>query len=404
MKKFLQSHIVTTGLAIFSMFFGAGNLMYPLRIGLLSGNQTFWGLLGFLATAACLPVLGLFAMILFDGDYKTFFNRLGSNAGSIVIFLSLLIIGPLIAIPRIVTLSHTMTAPFIPFAFLQQINPLSSLIFSIIFLGITFLLTFRENNIVDVLGNIISPLLLAALAIIIGKGCWYAGTAEQNTEAISTVFLRGFTIGYETLDLLGAIFFSSIVLTILRKSSSKDLKHDQRSLALVSLQSGVLGGGLLALVYIGMSLLGMYYGQGITDVNSGELFRIVSSKILGDSGTLVIATAVLMACLSTAIALAAVIAEYIQYEICKNVIGYVPALIITMISCLPLSVAGLDSVLLLTGGPICYIGYPVIITLTFCNIAYKLFDFKPVKAPVFLTFLIALICYLYFHNPFIIGA
>src|SRR5271170_8436680 len=132
MKKFLQSHIVTTGLAIFSMFFGAGNLMYPLRIGLLSGNQTFWGLLGFLATAACLPVLGLFAMILFDGDYKTFFNRLGSNAGSIVIFLSLLIIGPLIAIPRIVTLSHTMTAPFIPFAFLQQINPLSSLIFSII--------------------------------------------------------------------------------------------------------------------------------------------------------------------------------------------------------------------------------------------------------------------------------
>ena len=115
MKKFFQSHIVTTGLAIFSMFFGAGNLMYPLEVGMESGSQIAWGLLGFLLTAACLPVLGLFAMILFDGDYKAFFNRLGSTTGSIIVFLSLLIIGPLIAIPRIITLSHTMIAPFIPF-------------------------------------------------------------------------------------------------------------------------------------------------------------------------------------------------------------------------------------------------------------------------------------------------
>jgi LIVCS family branched-chain amino acid:cation transporter len=397
MKKFLQSHIVTTGLAIFSMFFGAGNLMYPLRIGALSGDQTLWGLLGFLTTAACLPVLGLFAMILFDGDYKAFFNRLGSNAGSIVIFISMLIIGPLIAIPRIVTLSHTMTAPFIPFAFLKAINPISSLIFSIVFLGITFLLTFRENNIVDVLGNIISPLLLGALAIIIGKGCWFAGSTTHNDAAIGENFLRGFTIGYETLDLLGAIFFSSIVLTILRKTAGKDIQYNQRGLAMISLKAGVLGVSLLAMVYIGMSLLGMYYGQGI-DVNSGELFRIISFKILGDSGTLIIATAVLMACLSTAIALAAVIAEYIQYEICKNTIGYVPALLITLAACLPLCIAGLDNVLLLTAGPICYIGYPVIIAITFCNIAYKLFNFQPIKMPVFLTFAIALVSYLYFHG------
>lgn len=397
MKKLLQSHVVTTGLAIFSMFFGAGNLMYPLRIGALSGDQTIWGLLGFLTTAACLPVLGLFAMILFDGDYKAFFNRLGSNAGSIVIFMSMLIIGPLIAIPRIVTLSHTMTAPFIPIEFLKTISWESSLVFSIIFLGITFLLTYRENNIVDVLGNIISPLLLGALAIIIGKGCWLAGSTTHNNAAISENFLRGFTIGYETLDLLGAIFFSSIVVTILRKTAGKDVEYNQRGLALISLKSGILGGSLLALVYIGMSLLGMYYGQGI-DVNSGELFRIVSFNILGDSGTLVIATAVLMACLSTAIALAAVIAEYIQYEICKNTIGYVPALLITLLACLPLCIAGLDNVLLLTGGPICYIGYPVIIAITFCNISYKLFNFQPVKVPVFLTFVISLISYVYFHG------
>lgn len=401
MKKFLQSHIVTTGLAIFSMFFGAGNLMYPLRIGMESGTQVGWGLIGFLLTAACLPVLGLFAMILFDGDYRAFFNRLGASAGSIIIFLSLLIIGPLIAIPRIVTLSHTMTAPFIPFAFLQEITPISSFVFSIIFLGITFLLTFRENNIVDVLGNVISPLLLGALAIIIGKGCLNAESATANTQPISEILLNSLSIGYETLDLLGAIFFSSIVLTILRKTAGKDVKSSPHALAIMSLKSGALGGGLLALVYIGMSLLGVYYGQGITNVNSGELFSIVSFRILGESGALIIATAVLMACLSTAIALCAVIAEYIQYELSGNTISYVPALLITLVSCLPLSTAGLKSVLTLTGGPICYIGYPVIITLTFCNIAYKLFNFKPVKMPVLATFIVMLVSYLYFHNPFI---
>jgi LIVCS family branched-chain amino acid:cation transporter len=400
MKKFLQSHIVTTGLAIFSMFFGAGNLMYPLEVGMESGDKVVWGLLGFLSTAACLPVLGLFAMILFDGDYKAFFNRLGSSAGSIMIFISLVIIGPLIAIPRIVTLSHTMIAPFIPMAFLQDITLASSFVFSIIFLGITFLLTFRENNIVDVLGNIISPLLLAALAIIIGAGYyWNTAVAVVNTSSIGDIVFSSLRIGYETLDLLGAIFFSSIILTILRKTAGKEVEYNQRGLALMSLKAGVLGVGLLAMVYVGMSFLGVYYGQGITNINSGELFSVVSFRVLGQSGALVIATAVLMACLSTAIALAAVLAEYIQYELCQNSIGYVQALIITLLSCIPLSTAGLKSVLTLTGGPICYIGYPVIITLTFCNIAYKLFNFKPVKMPVFLTFVAALLTYLY-YNPF----
>ncbi len=402
MKKFLQSHIVTTGLAIFSMFFGAGNLMYPLKIGMESGNQVIWGLLGFLTTAACLPVFGLFAMILFNGDYKSFFNRLGSSAGSIMICISMLIIGPLIAIPRIVTLSHTMIAPFIPIPFLHDITLASSFVFCLIFLGITFLLTFRENNIVDVLGNIISPLLLGALAIIIGAGYyWNTTVAISNSTPISDIIFNSLTIGYETLDLLGAIFFSSIILTILRKTAGKEAANDQRGLAVMSLKAGMLGVGLLAIVYVGMSFLGVYYGQGIININSGELFSIVSFRVLGDKGALIIATAVLMACLSTAIALAAVIAEYIQYELCKNTIGYIPALIIALVSCVPLSTAGLKSVLTLTSGPICYIGYPVLIALTFCNIAYKLFNFKPVKAPVFVTFVATLICYLYYHNPFI---
>lgn len=398
MKRFFQSHIVTTGLAIFSMLFGAGNLIYPLQVGIESTSNVGWGMFGFMLTAACLPVIGLLSMILFEGDYKSFFYRLGNTTGSMLISICMLIIGPLIAIPRIVTLSHTMIAPFIPFELMQTISPLSSFIFASIFLGLTFILTFRENNIVDILGYVISPLLLISLSIIIIRGYMNAGVALINTEPIQDVFFNNFIRGYETLDLLGSIFFSSIVLNILRKTVGKEVEYNPRALANIGLKSGILGISCLGLIYIGMSLLGVHYGQGVFSANSGELFSIVSFRVLGNHGALIIATAVLMACLSTSIALSAVIAEYLQYEISKNTLSYINALILTLIACLPLSTAGLEHVLTLTAGPITYIGYPVIITLTLCNVAYKLWHFKPVKMPVFITFVLAFISYLKYFN------
>ncbi len=170
MTKLLQSTTVSTGLAIFSMLFGAGNLMYPLQVGMTSGDKIIWGIGCFILTAVILPVMGFVGMILFNGDYQSFFYRLGRPVGSAAIFLCMLVIGPLIAIPRITTLSHTMIAPFLAGTPLGTITYFSSCIFALLFLGITFLVTYRENRIMSILGTIISPLLLLSLAIIIIKG------------------------------------------------------------------------------------------------------------------------------------------------------------------------------------------------------------------------------------------
>src|ERR1700742_4703721 len=155
MRKIFNSTTFVTGLAIFSMLFGAGNLMYPLKVGMVSGELNWLGMLGFFITAICLPLTGLIAMILFDGNYETFFNRVGKIPGELLIFSCMMIIRPVLAIPRITTLSHTMMAPFMPI--LNVITPLNSFIFSLIFLGVTFLATYRENKIVSILGNVISP-------------------------------------------------------------------------------------------------------------------------------------------------------------------------------------------------------------------------------------------------------
>lgn len=395
MKKILQSNIVSTGLAIFSMLFGAGNLMFPLAVGITSGDKNIYGISAFVMTAVLLPVAGFIGMMLFNGNYHTFFNRLGKRAGAVAIAICMIIIGPLIAIPRITTLSHIMISPFIPFATLSYINPFSSLIFGILFLGITFLLTYKENNIVDILGFIISPLLLISLIIIIIKGISTAQTAIITNKSALDIVKENLLRGYETLDLLAAIFFSSIIITLLKNKMGKSIQNNPKFLAMIGLKSGLIGVSLLGLVYIGMSFLGVYHGHGSESefANAGKLFQIIALNIMGSHGAIVIATAVLMACLSTSIALSAVVAEYMHSEIFTKRISYAGSLAIVLLLCLPMSVAGLDTVLNYTSGALTFVGYPVLIVLTLCNILYKLCGFKPVKTPVLLTFIITLAKY-----------
>jgi branched-chain amino acid:cation transporter, LIVCS family len=384
--------LFTVAFAVFSMFFGAGNLIYPLQVGLTSGNNGIIGLAGFLLTAVLLPFCGLLGMILFDGNYNEFFNRLGIIPGQIILCICLMVIGPVIAIPRIVTLSHVMTAPFLPVPFLQEITPFSSLIFGLIFLTITFIATYRPGKVVEVIGNIITPALLASLGLIIGVGLWHTEHAIQTTNDWWSIFSTNLIRGYETLDLLAGIFFASTVINMLKNNVQG--KNKMRALTTLCLHAGAIGIGLLAMVYTAMYFLGIFHGQGAEYMNAGELFSYISFKILGVYGAAIIATAVFMACLSTAIALCATVARYIQYTICRSHIEYVHALTITIIASVPLTIYGLSTVLKFTAGPLVYIGYPVLISLTICNILYKTCGIHTVRIPVFCTFLAALMSYL----------
>ncbi len=393
MKQFLQSQVVTTGLAIFSMLFGAGNLLYPLLVGMYSGSQTVVGIMAFMITAVLLPLLGLIVMILFDGDYEAFFNRLGTSTGKAITMLCMIIIGPGLVIPRIVTLSHVMMTPFLPGEFLTTITPLSSLAFALIFLGITFLCTYRESSIVDLLGNLISPVLLIALGIVIVKGLFGTFAIAYNGQPMVNIITDNLLRGYETLDLIGAIFFSSIIVNILRKTLGDSYEQKKSKRIALGFKAGLLGVSLLALVYCGMAFLGAAYSVGLTPAAS-TLFREISLRILGNKAAIIVGITVFMACLSTAIALSAVVTDYLRHEL-RNKIAYIPALILVLLSCIPLSIFGLESVLKITGGPLTYIGYPVLIAITAANLAYKLWGVTTIKMPVFIIFLISLASYLY---------
>lgn len=386
MKDSNQSGIWTIGLAIFSMLFGAGNIMFPIKCGVVTGTQNYIGIIGFILTGVILPILGLTAMILFDGNYKKFFLRVGKTPGSMAILYCMLILGPLIAMPRCITVPFEMLTPFMPGVTLP--------IFSIIFAILAFLMTYKESKILSLLGNIVSPLLLGSLAIIAIKGLWQADTIAEQTQPLADVFFKQLTHGFQTLDLLGALFFAYIVLRILKGNRTSE-QTKTKELAMISLKSGLIAGILLMVVYLAFSFLGAYYGHLVTaDMNGSAMFRVISLHILNKQSILIIMMAVLMACLSTITALAAVFAEYMHHELLHKKLNYMTCLAITMGVTTFISNFGLDKILYYSALPI-DIGYPIIIAITICNLGYSLFGMPYIKVPVAITAIITTSMVLY---------
>ncbi len=376
----MQSTTLTTGLAIFAMLFGAGNLIFPLKLGILAGDLTHVGLLGFMISGVLLPLAGLIAMVFADGDYKKFFNRIGEIPGRLLVFFCMLIIGPLFVMPRIIALSYTLMQPFMP--------AMSRFTFSLIFGVLAFICCYKRDAILGLLGKILSPLKLLTLSTIIAVGFWYWKPAAHLNLNAWQVFINNFKEGYNTLDLMGTIFFCYIILAILRKTLDKDTASDQKALAKIMFIGGLIGGSLLALVYIGMAYLGTFHGQGLGHLATDEMFIETIRRVMGDKGAFFISITILVACLSTMIALATVVTEYLRTEVLKNKVSYLPLLAAVLGLTSIVARFKLDS-LITFYGPVMDICYPVLIVLTLCNIAYKLFEFKPVKLPVLITFIIA---------------
>ncbi len=371
-----RSTVVTVGLAIFSMFFGAGNLMYPIKAGFDSGQFFTIGLLGFLITTVLLPVLGLVSIILFNGNYREFFGRIGTIPGALAIAFSMAVMGPFIAMPRTVTLSHTMLEPFL--------NNMSLVLFSIIFCALTFLVTYKENKVIQFLSHIISPALLGSLGYILIKAIANPQPIMETTKSAGTIFYEQAVLGYAHLDLFGGIFFASMIINLLKKNLSKNDDYNIRTLALTCIKGSFVSAFLLAIIYIGLFFLGSYYGPMVQVNNLAKLFSAISFAVVGCSGAFAIAIAVALACFSTIVALAMVLAEYIHKEVTRTALPFLPALALVLTVTAGISCYGLDSIMYYSA-PFINTGYPVLITITVCNLAYKLFNFTPIKVPVLLT-------------------
>lgn len=379
MKKNPLVLTIAAGFAIFTMFFGAANFMLPPTLGIMAGQNTLIASLAFTLTAVLLPMLGLVGIFLFEGNYNTFFGRLGVIPGNLMIALCMFIIGPGFVLPRIVNLCFEMLSPFIPF---------NLFVFSIAFALLTFALSFRPTKLIDILGFFITPIKLTFVGFMIILGLVKGTELIHSDIPIGKLIGESLFYGYGTLDLLAAIFFGSIILEVFRKNLGGEQIKNHKFLIKHGLIAAAIGGSLLALIYIGLSFLGAYYGAGLEGLNEGQILSAISIRVIGNSGAFVGALAIMIACLATMIALSTVIGEYIQHNLAKNKIGFIPSLIIILALTVVLSLLGLTTLMKMSL-KMAFILYPVLIALTVCNMAYKLFGFKPIKTPVFVVLLLS---------------
>lgn len=358
-----SSRILSTGLAMFSMFFGAGNVVFPLVVGQAAGDQTPFAVLGLLITAVGVPFLGLFAIFLFHGNYETFFARAGKVPGFILAAAIMLLIGPFGGLPRCIALSYSTLNLSIPF--------LSFGAFSFISCSVIFLCAYKKNRMLGLLGYLLTPLLLLSLAVVVIMGLWTGDASPAATMTAAQSFKHGFMEGYNTMDLLASFFFSAIIYNTLKNDTKANTAQDETELYKISLKASLIGGGLLSLIYVGFCLVASYHAANLSVVDQGELLGALTLKILGPYAGLFASATIALACLTTAIALAAVFAEFLQKVLFRNWLSYHQALAMT------LAIGFAVSLLEFTGivrvlAPFLQIAYPALIIFTIINIIVRL--------------------------------
>lgn len=367
----LKSTSLSTGLAMFSMFFGAGNITFPLIIGQTVEGGLIWALLGLVLTAILIPFSGLLSISLYEGDYESFFSRIGKGPGLFVIILLLAMIGPFGGIPRCITLTYSTLKVYF--------SGIHLLTFSFISCLIVFLCSWKKNRILDLIGYVLSPMLVLFLVVIIVKGVFFSNSDPVGSSHIAHPFFYGLREGYNTMDLLASFFFSSLVYNKL-----KEQQGERKSVLVPVFKASLIGAGLLSIIYIGFSYVAAHHSMALDGTGVDQLLGRVGQIVLGQHAGLVVCMSIALTCLTTAIALTVVCAEFLQKRITKSRLSYEWSLVAV------LGVTVLVSTLEFTGivkllAPVLEIVYPSILVLCVINIFHKVLNYQPVKVPVFVT-------------------
>lgn len=377
--------ILAAGLALFSMFFGAGDLIWPLILGGASGDKNFAAMLGLLITGVSLPLLGLISMMLFQGNYRAFFGRIGSGPALILIFIIQAILGPVGSIPRLITLSYATLKPYFPVE-------ISLIAFSVFACLIVLAFTIKPQKVVVLLGLVLTPFLLLSLGAILVLGFWNHPAQEAIALTNYEAFGGGLKVGYNTLDLIASFLFAPLVMShFTTDDNTMESVEGRKSVLKKMVQASLIAAGLLSIMYIGLTYVSSYYTPLLgTDHKPEERLSLIAMILLGPSGALISCISVAMACLTTAIPLTSICADYIREDLFKGKGGRVLPLLIT------LGISGVIANMGFMGianmlGPVLQILCPSLIMLSVLNIAHKLYETRVSKVPVFATFALSTI-------------
>lgn len=371
------SDIWVIGFALFAMFFGSGNLIFPSYLGRMIGSQYWQGLLGFMITGIGLPLLSVMATAKAGGEFSRISHKVSQVFSVILMTFLILSIGPFLAIPRTAATTYEIgIRPFFP--------TISPLVIIIIYFIINLTLVLRPSTIVDVIGKFLTPLLLIILLVLIIKGI-VVPIGPVTNGSIQRVFSSALIEGYQTMDALGAVCFGSIIVGNIKEKGYKDKK----AIMGITLKSSLIAVIGLGVIYGGLMYLGTRTGNITGNIEKTQLITALASQILGNIGSVLLAIAVAIACLTTSIGLTMTAANYFSHLLSQKV-SYNTIAIITSIIGIIIASMGVDRIVGITG-PVLNILYPIIIVF----VIISLIENEPAplvyQLPVYVTLVIVLI-------------
>lgn len=306
MKNLSRKDLVLVSLMLFSLFFGAGNLIFPPFLGQAAGSATWVAMIGFFITAVGFPILGVVAVAKSGGLYSLA-KRVHPAFAAVFTVLIYLSIGPGLGIPRAGSLPFEMAvAPYLP----ESISTtLALFLFTLVFFSVAYWLSLSPAKLVDRMGKVLTPTLLVLISLIFIASIFrpIGAYGEATGEYVTSPFVKGFLEGYLTMDTIAALNFG-IVISLAIKSRGVS---DEKLVVSNSIKAGVIAGSLLIAIYAVLGHLGATSGGRFgTTANGAQTLTNVITYIFGKPGAVLLAVIFTLACLTTCVGLITSCSQY----------------------------------------------------------------------------------------------
>ena len=358
-----KKDLLMLGFMMFSIYFGAGNLIFPPALGQAAGDHTLSAMLGFMTTGIGLPLLGITAIALAGGDYVPLLREKTSPhfAGALLVILYL-IIGPLFAMPRTGAVSFEIgIRPFLGEENIEQ----GQFIYTAIFFASSYYLALNPNKIIDRVGRMLTPALLIVLLILFARAFEAPlGTVLPATGVyIDAPFARGFQDGYQTMDLLASIAIGALVTNAVRLRGVTDSK----SIGAACLVSGLITVTLMTIVYGSLAYIGATSASILGhSENGGQLLSSAVGIFFGPAGNLLLAIIISLACLTTCCGITSSAAMFFN-KLLEGRISYERLLLFSILFSFAASNVGLTQIIALAI-PFLVTIYPLIIVFVILSL------------------------------------
>lgn len=373
-EKLSKKELIFIASMLFGMFFGAGNLIFPIYMGQLAGKEMWGAVIGFLITGVGLPLMGVAAMgISRSNGLSELAGKVGKAYSVFFTCALYLTIGPFFAIPRCATVPFTVgVEPMLNESVNEQVVlAVYSVIFFLVVLGFSLF----PGKILTWVGKILTPLFLIFLGVLvvtaIVKPMGNISEVEPAGAYQTKAFMTGFLEGYNTMDALASLAFGIVVITVIRDLGVTEPK----AVAANTVKAGAFSCIIMAAIYVAVAVVGAQSGAvaeiASTCSNGGDVFNRVARYYFGDAGAIILAVMITLACLKTAVGLVTSCSETFVKMFPKSFSYRIWAIIFSACSLL-IANLGLNTIIEYSI-PVLMFLYPLAITLILLGLFGNLF-------------------------------